>query len=297
MKIGTRGSALALAQSRMVADAIEQAEIVVIKVSGDGGDRAGGGSAGAGDAGAENASADKSRWVDAIERALLDGSIDLAVHSAKDVPVEMAPGLALIGSPPRADARDALCGADSIGSLAPGARVGTSSLRRAAQLRSLRDDLEVVGLGGNIDTRLRRLDEGDFDAIVLARAGLERLKRNLGATLDELVPAAGQGLLALQARAGDDRVARAVEGLRDAEAEIALRTERALVEMLGADCRTALGAHARLLDGTIELRAWIGRADGSAWLSDELAGEDPERLALQTAERLLAAGAAEMLAA
>ena len=286
MRIGTRGSALALAQTRKVAGALAAAgvvepEIVVVKVSGD-----------------ENAAAgDKSRWVDTIERALLDGNIDLAVHSAKALPVDLADGLTLVGSPRRADPRDALCGAESIASLPAGARVGTSSLRRAGQLRALRDDLDVVELGGNIDTRLRRLDQGEFDAIVLAKAGLDRLERKTGVVLDEIVPAAGQGILALQARAGDDRVAQAIEGLRDADTEIALRTERALVCRLDADCRTALGAHARLVDGAIYLRAWIGRADGSAWVSDQLTGDDPQQLAGDMAERLLAVGAGEMLAA
>ncbi len=286
MRIGTRGSALALAQTRKVADALAaagaaQPELVVVKVSGDEKDGAG----------------DKSRWVDTIERALLDGSIDLAVHSAKDVPVDLADGLTLVGSPRRADPRDVLCGAESIASLPAGARVGTSSLRRAGQLRALRDDLDVVDLGGNIDTRLRRLEQGEFDAIVLAKAGLDRLERRTGVVLEEIVPAAGQGILALQARAGDDRVARAIESLRDAETEIALHTERALVGRLGADCRTALGAHARLVDGAIDLRAWIGKADGSAWVSDELTGDDPQKLAGEVAERLLAVGAREMLAA
>jgi hydroxymethylbilane synthase len=349
MRIGTRGSALALAQARMVASAIEGAEIVVLSTSGDrdesgrhprGAPHARSGSSERGSAPHEHRGAphehggDKARWVDAIERALLDGRIDLAVHSAKDVPAELAGGLELIGCPARADARDALCVAPGrtpadplvLADLPRGARVGTGSLRRIAQLRALREDIEPVELRGNVDTRLRRLAEGDFDAIVLARAGLERLRDapegktaeasmassntrppsrsiartavlDLGSPLDELVPAAGQGTLALQARAGDDAVAGAVAALRDVDTERSLAAERSLVRALGADCTSAMGAHARIDGATIELRAWIGLADGSAWIADTLAGVDPEALGRAVAERMLAVGAADMLAA
>jgi hydroxymethylbilane synthase len=282
LRIGTRGSALAIAQASAVAEALGGAELVAIATSGDRGDGA----------------QDKSRWVDAIEQALLAGDVDLAVHSAKDVPAELADGLALAGAPRRADPRDALCGAGSLAELASGARVGTSSLRRAAQLRALRPDLDLVELHGNVDTRLRRLEEGDFDAIVVARAGLERLGRDRGVALDELVPAAGQGTLAFEARAGDEGTASLIAPLRDAETETALAAERALVHALGADCRTPVGAHARLVgDGTLELRAFVGLADGSAWVRDELSGYEPEALGRAVAGRLLAAGADELLAA
>ena len=289
MRIGTRGSALALAQARLVAGMIAAGEpggggvpeIVVVSTSGDRGE----------------AVSEKARWVDAIEQALLDGRIDLAVHSAKDVPAQLADGLEIVASPPRADPRDALCGAPSLDALAPGARVGTGSLRRTAQLRALREDLELVELHGNVDTRLRRLAEGSFDAIVLARAGLQRLGHDGDGVLDELVPAAAQGTLALQARAGDELVDAAVCALRDPDTEVALAAERALVRALGADCHTALGAHAAVKSDRVELRAWIGLADGSAWIADELDGEDPESLGCELAERLLAVGAAEMLAA
>ena len=191
MRLGTRGSALALAQAQWVADRL------------DGETRAGrdhhprrsrSGSPG-----------DKSRWVSELEHALLDGRIDLAVHSAKDVPSELADGLELVAIPAREDARDALCGGPSVAALAPGARVGTSSVRRAAQLRAARDDIEVVPLRGNVDTRLRKLAEGQVDALVLALAGLERLGRaaQAGGVIDAFVPAAGQGALALEARAGE----------------------------------------------------------------------------------------------
>ncbi|MGI8802161.1 MAG: hydroxymethylbilane synthase [Solirubrobacteraceae bacterium] len=280
LRLGSRSSPLALAQARAVAAAIGATHRVELVTSSD---RPAGGAR------------DKSRWVAGIEQALLDGEIDLAVHSAKDVPVEMPPGLAVIGAPERADARDALCGAPSLASLPAGARVGTSSLRRTAQLRALRPDLELCELHGNVDTRLRRLASGDFDAIVIAMAGLERLGLAGGTPLDALVPAPGQGTLALEARAGDEAALAAIEALRDAPAEAALAAERALVEALGAGCHTPLGAHARRRDGALELRAFVGRPDGSAWIVDELSGEDPEALGRGLAARLLSAGAGEML--
>src|SRR4029077_19755272 len=198
MRIGTRGSALALAQARLVLELLGGAEIVVITTAGDRGD----------------AVADKSRWVDALEQALLGGEIDLAVHSAKDVPGELAEGLALLGAPARAGVEDVLCGAGSLagmkglGDLPRGARVGTGSVRRAAQLLAVREDLKVVAVTGNVDTRLRKLGEGECDALVLARAGLQRLGRegDGGAVVLDparFVPSPGQGTLALEGR-GDD---------------------------------------------------------------------------------------------
>jgi hydroxymethylbilane synthase len=269
-----------------VARALGGAELVEITTSGDR-DRAGD---------------DKERWVREIDAALLAGEIDLAVHSAKDVPAHLPAGLAIVACPPRADPRDALCGAPSLDALAPGARVGTSSLRREAGLRALRDDLEVVELRGNVDTRLRRLAEGAYDAIVVALAGLQRLGRagEATATLDALVPAAGQGILAIEARADDEAARAAVAVLDDLATATCLSAERALVRALEADCRTPMGAHAVHDPGTgrLTLRAFVGRADGSAWLRDELSeqpGGDPERLGEAMARRLLAAGAAEVL--
>ena len=263
MRIGTRGSALALAQARQVAAALgDEAEIVTITTSGD----------------RDRARQDKERWVKEIEEALLAGEIDVAVHSAKDVPAELPEGLTIVAAPPRADPRDALCGAGSLESLSPGARVGTSSLRRAALLRAAREDLDVVEVRGNVDTRLRKLAGGEYDAIVLALAGLERLgvAERAGAALDagEFVPAAGQGTLAIEARAGDDRFG----ALNDAAAMRRLLAERALVRALGADCHTPVGAHAVESGGTLRLSAFVGRADGSAWLRDVHEGSDPEAL-------------------
>jgi hydroxymethylbilane synthase len=291
MRIGTRRSALALAQAKLVAEMIggEQApEIVPILSDGDRGAPAG----------------DKSRWVAQLERALLDGSIDLAVHSAKDLPGELPDGLELLGVPLRVAAEDVLCGADGLDSLEPGARVGTGSLRRLAQLRSVRADLDVVPLRGNVDTRLGKLAEGEqgLQAIVLARAGLARLGREaeIGAVLDPVrfVPAPGQGALALEGRRGDTETAGVAAGLTDAEAMASLLAERELARQLGADCDTPLGAHALPDgDGGLLLRAWVGLPDGSSWAADELRGEarDPQALGRAVAERLLAVGAADLL--
>ncbi|MGI8595653.1 MAG: hydroxymethylbilane synthase [Solirubrobacteraceae bacterium] len=285
LRIGTRGSALARAQASLVADMLGGAELVTIATSGDRG------------AGAQ----DKSRWVDAIEAALQDGEVDLAVHSAKDVPGQLGDGLVLVGAPPRADPRDALCGAPSLDGLAEGARVGTSSLRRRAALLALRGDLEVVALRGNVDTRLRKLAEGETDAVVLARAGLDRLGRAEAAggmlEIDAMVPAPGQGTLALEARVGDGRAREAGERIGDARTMACLRAERALVEALDATCHTPVGAHARLSGDAMEIHAFVGLPDGSGWARDELTGAtaDPERLGLECAQRLLAAGAGELL--
>ncbi|HEY2282127.1 MAG TPA: hydroxymethylbilane synthase [Solirubrobacteraceae bacterium] len=328
LRIGTRASALALAQTRGVADLLAdgglvRTEIVTLTTSGDR-DVASG--------------ADKSRWVDTIEDALLAGEIDLAVHSAKDLPGELAGGLELLGAPPRASVEDVLCLASEqpaddgsgkdrdrrgvkngddgapgddwvsdrsagLDRLPEGARVGTSSIRRAAQLRAARADLDVVAMGGNVDTRLRLLAEGKFDAIVLARAGLQRLgrEREIGAVLDpaRFVPAPGQGALALEARAEDERVSEAVAAILDADTSACLQAERALARALDASCHTPLGAHAQAAGcGCLGLRAWVGLPDGSAWVADELLGGfyDPVELGTRIAERMRAAGADELLA-
>ena len=268
MRIATRGSALALTQARWVAEQLPgEHELVTVRTSGDRGE----------------GPADKARWVDAVERALLDGQADLAVHSAKDVPAQLAEGTVLLGSPPREDPRDAL-----LGELRPGARVGTSSLRRRAQLLAAHEDIEIVELRGNVDTRLRKLADGEVDAAVLALAGLRRLGLQGGArALDELIPAAGQGTLALQAREGAEPVP-----IADEDATACLAAERAVVRVLGADCHSAVGAHC--VPG-FRLVAWVGTPDGSAWVRDELEGADPEALGTAVAERLLSAGARELL--
>jgi len=281
VRLGTRGSALALAQARTVAEALGGAELVTITTSGD----------------RDRARADKERWVREIDAALLRGDVDVAVHSAKDVPAHLADGIAIAAVPRRADPYDALCGAASLDDLDTGARVGTSSLRRAAQLRALRDDLEVLELRGNVDTRLGKLHDGDYDAIVLARAGLDRLGRGAEATgvLSELVPAAGQGSLAVTVRADDEAAFTAVAAVSDEAAARCLTAERALVRALEADCHTPVGAHATLDGGTLTMRAFVGAPDGAMWVRDELSGDDAEALGAEVARRLRAAGADEVL--
>jgi hydroxymethylbilane synthase len=286
MRIGTRRSALALAQARQVAELLGDCEIVSVVTSGDRG----------------VAAQDKSRWVRELEDALLRREIDLAVHSAKDLPGELANGLSLLGAPTRAAVQDVLCGVDGMDGLDVGARVGTSSVRRAAQLRSARRDLDVVTMRGNVDTRLRKLAAGEFDAIVLARAGLQRLQMEgeIGAVLDpeRFVPAPGQGVLALQGRTDDARASEAVGEITDEEAFACLLAERALAGALHASCHTPLGACAIPAGrGCLHLRAWVGLPDGSAWVSDELLGGayDPEALGRDVAARLNLVGAGEML--
>jgi len=283
IRVGTRGSALALVQARSVAELLPgEVELVTITTGGDRG-----------------STADKSRFVKEIDDALLAGDVDLAVHSAKDVPAQLPDGVSIVGVPERADPRDALCGAPSLERLAEGAAVGTASVRRRAELLALRPDLEVRELRGNVDTRLRRLAAGDFDAIVVACAGLERLGRGAeGAPLPELVPAAGQGCLALEARTGDERIGAVAAAVTDAAALTALTAERAVVEALDATCHTPVGAHAQARDGELHLTAFVGLPDGAHWIRDELAGPsgDPGELGREVAARLESAGARELLA-
>jgi hydroxymethylbilane synthase len=289
LRIGTRRSQLALAQAQLIAELLGGAELVPMLTGGDRGDAP---------------VADKSRWVAELEHALSVGEIDLAVHSAKDVPGELADGLALLGAPARAAGEDVLCGATDLGELRPGARVGTSSIRRLAQLRAAREDLDVVSVRGNVDTRLRKLADPDerLDAIVLAHAGLQRLGRASEAggvlELERFVPAPGQGVLALEGRAHDERAREAVAAITDSDAFACLLAERAVAQALGASCHTPLGAHAVPAGcGCLHMRAWVGLPDGSAWVGDELLGGfyEPDALGRRVAERLLAAGAGELL--
>ncbi len=287
MRIGTRGSALALAQAGAVSNGLGPGhELVLITTSGD----------------RDRAALDKERWVRELDEALLRGDVDLAVHSAKDVPADLPAGIVIAAVPIRAPAVDALCGAASLDALPAGARVGTASLRREAQLRALRDDLVVTELRGNVGTRLQRLHAGDYDAIVLALAGLERLARDDEATgtLPEMVPCAGQGALLLAARADDEATLTAARHLDDPATHACLRAEREVVRGLDADCHTPMGAHATLDEaGTMTLTAFVGRPDGGAWLRDTLTvaggGAAPEALGAQVAARLVAAGAQEVL--
>lgn len=227
--------------------------------------------------------------------------MDLAVHSAKDVPGELPDGLAIVGVPERADPADALCGVASLDDLPSGASVGTASLRRKAQLLAHRPDLEVRPLRGNVDTRLRRLAQSDLAAIVLAVAGLERLGRAPDGVLaaEVMTPAPGQGCLALEGRADDERARALAERVTHRESLLRLTAERALVGALDASCRTPVAAHAELSGGELRISAFAGLPDGSAWVRDSLTHdfEEPGELGRSTAERMLAAGAGALLEA
>lgn len=255
-------------------------EIVEIKTTGDRG-------AGLGD---------KSRWVKEIEEALLDGRADLAVHSAKDVPGELPDGLSIVGVPERADARDAVCGAAGVAAIPEGAVVGTSSLRRRSQLLALRPDLTVEDMRGNVDTRLRKLAAGEVDVLVLAAAGLERLDRRReggGALRGEVfVPAAGQGVIAVQAREGSS-AAEIAAAVGHGRTMACLEAERAAVRELAATCHTPVGVHA----SGVTIRGFAGLPDGSEWIVDEIPFEGGEEAGEELARRMLAAGAGELLRA
>jgi hydroxymethylbilane synthase len=305
--IGTRGSALARWQADHVAEALRQAhpglvvDITIIVTEGDRRserplERQGGGGA--------RHQEGKGLWVEEIENALLEKRVDLAVHSLKDVPGELAPGLVLAAIPPRADPRDALVSRDGLplAALPAGARVGTSSLRRVCQLRRARPDLVLEVLRGNVDTRLRKVSEGVADAAVLACAGLDRLgygdRISERFAVDWMVPAIGQGALALETRGDDDQVCSLCRALADPLAEAAVAAERALLRRLDAGCRTPVAGHARAAGDRLELDALVGRPDGSEILRERLSAPLADAAALGTdvAERLLARGADQILA-
>jgi hydroxymethylbilane synthase len=283
VKLGTRGSTLALAQAQSVADAIGDAEVVAVKST-------------------DSEPGDKERFVRGVERALLEGEVDIGVHSAKDVPGHRPDDLRLAGVPGREDPRDAYVGkASSLDEVSAGARIGTSSLRRRSQLLALREDLEIIELRGNVDTRLRKLTEGKYDGIVLAAAGLRRLGREAEISfrfdLDELTPAPGQGSLALEARRGDGSAAATAARISDHDALVELTAERAVVVALDASCQTPVGVCARLDAGELVIHGYAGLPDGSEWVRDRVAGdpEQPVALGESLAERMLAAGARDIL--
>lgn len=283
LRLGSRGSTLALVQAERVAAALGGAEVITVST-------------------ADGEPGDKSRFVRGVERAILDREIALGVHSAKDLPGELPEGLALVGVPGREDPADAFLGsAASLDQLPEGARVGTSSLRRGSQLRALRPDLEIVALRGNVDTRLAKLAEGGYDGIVLAAAGLARLGRldeiSFRFELEQLTPAPGQGCLALEARTDDEPAAAAAGRISDRGALLELTAERAAVRALGASCETPVGVCARVSADELVLLGYAGSADGSEWVRDRVAGdpEQPAALGEALAERMLAAGAREIL--
>jgi hydroxymethylbilane synthase len=283
LRLGSRGSTLALIQAGAVAGAIGDAEVVAVKT-------------------ADDELGDKARFVRGVERALLAGEAELGVHSAKDLPGELPDGLALIGVPTREDPTDAFVGAaGSLEELGAGARIGTSSLRRGSQLLARRPDLEIVELRGNVDTRLAKLADGRCDGIVLASAGLARLGRrgeiSFRFELEQMTPAPGQGCLALEGRADDEAAAAAAAAITDREALIELTAERAAVRALEADCETPIGICARAGDGELVMLGYAGAPDGSDWVRDRVAGDPGQPVALgeALAERMLAAGAGEIL--
>jgi hydroxymethylbilane synthase len=297
LRIATRGSDLALWQARHVAARIEAelgraCELVPLTTEGDRLRDVSLGKVGG-----------KGLFVKEIEEALLDGRADVAVHSAKDLPGVSPPELVFAAFPLRADPRDALVSRGvSLAELPSGARVGTGSVRRAAQLRIARPDLSVVALRGNVPTRLAKLDADGLDAIVLACAGLDRLE--LGHRITErieaalLLPSVGQGALAIQCRRADPLAAR-LAALGDPETTCCLTAERACQARLGADCNVPLGAHAVVdADGRVHLHARLLDPDGGAPIEREARGDadDAETLGRDIAEQILAAGGAVLLA-
>ncbi len=285
LRIATRGSKLALAQAGLVAEMLGGAELVQVASDGEVGDKA--------------------RFVRGVEGALLDGEAEIGVHSAKDVPAELTAGLMLAAVPGREDARDAWIGPGaSFDDVPEGARVGTASLRRRAQLLAARPDLQVSELHGNVDTRLRKLAEGELDAIVLAVAGLRRLGRadevSFPIPPESMTPAAGQGSLLLQIRDGDEAALRAVDPIVDEASLRELTAERTVVSLLNATCNSPLGVHAATVDGggvRMRIDAFVGLPDGSEWLRDSVEGDpaQPTLLGAELAKRLIDTGAREIL--
>ena len=266
LRIGSRGSPLALVQAREVQSRIAEAagieaariEIKVIRTTGDVvQDRplaeAGG----------------KGLFTKEIEEALLDGSIDLAVHSSKDLPTVLPAGLVLAGFPPREDPRDAFISrkAASLSELPPGAVVGTASPRRQALVKRLRPDVAAATLRGNVETRLRKLEAGEVDATLLAVAGLKRLGLLAAATAildpDTFVPAVGQGAIGIETRADDAKTRALVEAIDDADTAAAVAAERAFLAVLDGSCRTPIGGHAKIESSTLRFRGIIVKPDGS----------------------------------
>lgn len=290
--IGSRGSALALWQARHIAhrltDLGAETRIEIVQTSGDKIQdvplsKVGG----------------KGLFTKEIEEALLAGKIDLAVHSMKDVPTDLPAGLTLTAIPEREEPRDALIGL-SLRDLKPGTRVGTSSLRRSAQLQAYVPGLSIQMLRGNVDTRLRKLDEGQYDAIMLAAAGLRRLgwqDRIRELVPPEIVcPAVGQGALAIETRDDGGPAQALVAKLDHAPTRLTVTAERALLRVLNGGCQVPVGAHATLVDGSLYLRAVVASPDGTQVVRGELAGIAPEHVGERLGELLLSRGAREILA-
>jgi hydroxymethylbilane synthase len=292
--IGSRGSKLALWQANWVRNQLAAGghvvEIRIIKTTGDK---------------LANIlpaqSGTKGLFIKEIEEALLAREVDVAVHSLKDLPTELPEGLCVAAVPRRDDARDVLVASEACTELNPGTRVGTSSLRRQVQLRHLRQDLELVLMRGNLDTRLRKLDGGDCDALVLAAAGMHRLQLDQRIrqyfAVEQICPAVGQGALAIEIRENDDLMRSAVAPLDDPATHRAIRAERAALRQLGGGCQAPIAAYARLEDGKLHLAGMVARSDGSGLLRSAAAGpaSDPEGVGTALAEDLLHRGARAIL--
>jgi len=294
--IGSRGSKLALWQANWVRDQLVSAgaevEIKIIKTTGDK---------------LANLpltqSGTKGLFIKEIEEALAEGMVDLAVHSLKDLPTEQPAGLAVAAVPPREDARDVLISLEGMGlvALPTGAKVGTSSLRRQSQLRALRGDLEVVPMRGNLDTRLRKLGAGEFDAVVVAAAGIHRLGFRERVTayfaVDEMCPAVGQGALAIEVRKGDRRVERVVQPLDHWMTHQAVRAERTALRELGGGCQVPIAIHAQCEDDRLRVLGVVAAIDGSRIVRASKSGPagEPERLGAEVARSLVEQGARAIL--
>jgi hydroxymethylbilane synthase len=304
LRIGTRGSALALWQANHIADSLAklhgvETELVRIRTSGDRLQSASVAQVNE----AIGAEGGKGIFIKEIEDALLSGAVDLAVHSMKDVPTETPAGLTFAAITRREDARDCLIARDKVTleALPQGARVGTSSLRRQAQLRHRRPDLDVVDLRGNVDTRIRKLEGGEFDAIVLALAGVTRLgaREKVTQVFDEdlMLPAVGQGALGIETRANDAQTSRFVAALDHEETRACITAERALLRELQGGCQVPLGAWGRMRKGELHLEAGVFSAAGSEYVRLDEAGApaEAEAIGIRLARALIEAGAEKIL--
>ena len=306
LRIGSRGSQLALWQANHIAGLLRaqghSVEIEIIKTTGDRLQSVTFSQV------AEQSGTTKGMFTKEIEEALAEGKVDLAVHSLKDLPTELPEGFDLAATPRRVDPRDVLVSVhyESLAALPQGARIGTSSQRRRAQLKALRPDLEAVEFRGNVDTRLRKLSEGQVDAILLAAAGLDRLERTdwirqrLGP--DQFCPAAGQGALAIETRLSDAATIAALSFLEDADTRYAVTAERACLSDLGGGCQVPIGVHCRFPGAEqVEIFAVVADpATGAAIRVHERnlrQGTEPHTLGLLAAERLLQNGAARLIGA
>ncbi len=294
LKLGARGSALSLAQAEFVTEGLEgraEVELVVVKTTGDRLSAAGSPIEWKGD------------FTRELDEALLDGRIDFAVHSMKDVPIQVPEGLVLAAVPVREDPRDVLIARPrgTFEELPAGARVGTASPRRKAQLLAARRDLEVIESRGNVDTRIARLAEGRFDAIVLARAGLARLGRLEEASevlpTSLMLPAIGQGALAIYARADDRATLTLLGALDDAASHREAEAERSLLSTLEAGCKAPVAGLARASDGFLSLSAGVFSPDGSSAMREQLRGPASEAVSIgrDVGRRLLDRGAAALI--